>query len=1012
MRFSEWCQRIVLAFTLGAQAFVPFALRFPVGTIERAHRVAEQLLMSRWSAMGPAGLLSLMSRVGHAQSNSEPESNSSSSGPPSYESSPENSSAAQGQAAGFEMLRQAVEMLESNGQTGAVTASPKDSEGNAKANPITVTPQDIYGVQPSQEQTQDLQDYYGQDGALRQGAMDREESVKEDTSPFGEAAATVRMGVDRPHPNLSHDPIITRSSTILQQSSELTRDFADCREVVVHDHMEPVEHHVPDIKTCERAYLPSGAHTLYHDYDVKPLLLFDSTDGWYRTYSAGQQTSSAFAQPSFSFEPCGDGCMDVYVGMIGNDYWQSDSCGMYEQLVVIDVKRPEVLRSAKLEYVRWSNDVQVLANGRPVFNQSLAPENGQPCSSSIDQDSSPSIELKSDFTAGPVEIRLKASAQARKETISHTWPRSDDERWYYSEAYAKFRLTFDTKSLVVDRGWYPQEAVKAAKSAGDAQCADSEITIERGPELDAEGCGVVSGIRVCPRHFDPSPTPKISPLVAQAHVEVHCNFLYGTTCWTNREGQEQCYTTTEENTSGDACAEYEGDPECTYVSSRCVEGAQGDSGECYLYENVFDCGETVTTQRPVYAHRTECSGPISCMGEECVRPDRTLSDGMAKAASVLSAANLIATDTQCDGQGHCYVFKSKPLECRKIWHGAQDCCIDPGPVSMAQYLELVYSIYQIQDGVDVLGAVPGRFGMWMRLAQGSATLYSGVSGAITSILDGIGAATTTTVAEKTGEAAAESAAETFLNEILQELMNKAAQTMYDMFGEAVTNMIFQDAGTGGAAASGGSLSTSVGFSEGVSAFIGFIGWVYLIYAIVTILIPLIWPCEDAEFELAVDRALKKCVYLGQYCDIYFGGANESMGSGHQCWRRKQTSCCFNSPFARIVMQQVAPQLGMSWGDAEHPSCPALPVQQMDDVDWTKVDLSEWIAILTLSGKMPDAQEVLLNMETLTGEGSDFDTGNRPNAAERTEERMTDMHPDEQRESVRQNEYENSHDGNP
>lgn len=1021
MRFTELLQRVVVSASLAAQAFVPFAMRFPAAAYATVQQRAYEMAFSRFSGMGAAGFASMMSPAVYAQATSIPDSGSSSSSsssstPEPYQSSPADPNAKKGQDAGWELLKQGAEMMQSDTSTGAVTATPKDADGNPTGDSFSVTPEDIFGVQPTQEQTQHLQNYYEKDGELRRGALENEETMKSDTSPDGQAAATMRMGVDRPHPNLSNDPIIRSSTDLLKRSSEITRDFADCRDVVVQDGVETVESHIADNKVCERAYIPSGTHTLYHDYDVKPLLRFGNSDGWFYDYNGSVKQSTGFHQPTFHFEACGEGCLDVFIGVVGNDYWNRD-CDVYEQMVVLDVMRPEVLQSAKIERVRWGNEVQLIANDRVVYGPAaIAPESGMGCPSPGDHEAAPFTDMKSAFAAGPVTLRLKASAMSQEfeGNCKYGFDGGHDcDHWTVgSEAFAQIRFLFDPKSLVDDRGWYPEEAVKAARNAGDGQCADSVVTVENGPTLDADGCAVVSGIKVCPQHFDSVPSPAVSPLARQARIEVHCNFLYGTSCYTDRNGKEQCYTTTEENTSDQQCQQYESDPGCAFITTRCIEGAQGDSGECYLYENVFDCGETVSTQRPIYSHRTECVGAIRCMSEECVTPDHKKSVGITKAAAVLSAANMIAGDAVCDDQGHCEVFKSEMKRCKKVWHGTADCCIDPGPVSMTMYLELMFSVMKIQDGVDFMSVVPGEFGTWLRLAQGGTSLYSAVEKGYMSLMDSITGATTSSVAEVTGEAVAETAAETFMNEILQALMKKAAEAIYEMFGADVANLIFQASGGGAAVTTGGTVATELSLSSAVTSAISVIGWIYLIYCIVTILVQIIWECEDDEFTLAVDRALKKCVYLGQYCSRYFGGGSNEVDKNQGCWVRKQTSCCFNTPFARIVMEQVGPQLGYSFGTAEHPSCFGLPVQQMDDVDWSRVDLSEWIAILTLSGKMPDPNDVLLNMESLTGVGSDYDTGNRQNSAERATERVTDIDPDSQRESVREQGYEDAHDGSP
>ena len=93
----------------------------------------------------------------------------------------------------------------------------------------------------------------------------------------------------------------------------------------------------------------------------------------------------------------------------------------------------------------------------------------------------------------------------------------------------------------------------------------------------------------------------------------------------------------------------------------------------------------------------------------------------------------------------------------------------------------------------------------------------------------------------------------------------------------------------------------------------------------------------SEYTLDTDRQLKECHGLGSYC------ASNILGL---CIERKEGYCCFNSPLARIMNEQIRPQLGISWGTAKAPQCQGLTIAQLGSVDWSRVDLSEWVALLT------------------------------------------------------------------
>ncbi|MFZ4700708.1 MAG: conjugal transfer protein TraN, partial [Candidatus Methylumidiphilus sp.] len=75
-----------------------------------------------------------------------------------------------------------------------------------------------------------------------------------------------------------------------------------------------------------------------------------------------------------------------------------------------------------------------------------------------------------------------------------------------------------------------------------------------------------------------------------------------------------------------------------------------------------------------------------------------------------------------------------------------------------------------------------------------------------------------------------------------------------------------------------------------------------------------------------------------------------------CLEEKDSYCCFGSPLGRIIQEQARMQgvLGRPWGDPEKPDCGGLAVDDMEKIDWSKMDLSEWVGILTAAHKLPSS----------------------------------------------------------
>jgi conjugal transfer mating pair stabilization protein TraN len=68
--------------------------------------------------------------------------------------------------------------------------------------------------------------------------------------------------------------------------------------------------------------------------------------------------------------------------------------------------------------------------------------------------------------------------------------------------------------------------------------------------------------------------------------------------------------------------------------------------------------------------------------------------------------------------------------------------------------------------------------------------------------------------------------------------------------------------------------------------------------------------------------------------------------------RKEAYCCFSSPFSKIFQVQARPQLGMTFGSPEVPSCEGLPISKIALLDFKKMDFREWINMLKSSRLLP------------------------------------------------------------
>ncbi len=81
-----------------------------------------------------------------------------------------------------------------------------------------------------------------------------------------------------------------------------------------------------------------------------------------------------------------------------------------------------------------------------------------------------------------------------------------------------------------------------------------------------------------------------------------------------------------------------------------------------------------------------------------------------------------------------------------------------------------------------------------------------------------------------------------------------------------------------------------------------------------------------------------CHYVGSKCSWKI-----DLGFTKVCLRRAYKHCCYDSKFARILVEQAYKQLGYSWGGYDNPNCSALTFDDLKKLDFSAMDFSELIA---------------------------------------------------------------------
>lgn len=117
-------------------------------------------------------------------------------------------------------------------------------------------------------------------------------------------------------------------------------------------------------------------------------------------------------------------------------------------------------------------------------------------------------------------------------------------------------------------------------------------------------------------------------------------------------------------------------------------------------------------------------------------------------------------------------------------------------------------------------------------------------------------------------------------------------------------------------------------------------------AVAMMVVQEVMKCDKDEQALSMKIGQRLCKQVGSYCS-----SKTPLG----CMVVKETHCCFNSRLARIINEQGRAQLGMGWGSAENPQCGSLSISDFEKLDFSKIDLTEFIQEVT--PKMPNVSQV-------------------------------------------------------
>jgi len=123
-----------------------------------------------------------------------------------------------------------------------------------------------------------------------------------------------------------------------------------------------------------------------------------------------------------------------------------------------------------------------------------------------------------------------------------------------------------------------------------------------------------------------------------------------------------------------------------------------------------------------------------------------------------------------------------------------------------------------------------------------------------------------------------------------------------------------------------------------SMVIAFDPW-SLAIAVVIYVVMSMMSCNENEGKLAMKEGAGLCHSIGSYCSSCI----RVFGYCVSCIENTTGKCCFNSKLARIINEQGRQQFGKGWGSAEGPECSGFSIAQLQSMDFSRMDLTEFYA---------------------------------------------------------------------
>ncbi len=458
--------------------------------------------------------------------------------------------------------------------------------------------------------TTNITQLYGNNPGTMAAGLTAQTTLNGESSATGEAYRTLINNAHQSHPDFQNDALWTASDQVFANFTPWAKSFSDCTTTTTQTATTQTVQ-VPDYQLCLRQPTVPQSCSATHQVKVEPLLRYVSGNG--------------------GLSSCGPGCMDLYVGVVGDNYW-SAGCAVFSWQVTYTMLHPEAIVSATLEDVEFDDHAQVFYDGNLIYTGSSGW--GAPC------------ELKRSWVDHPnKDVTFAFNSTGNKVFRQYTLVGGN------GEGYSRIRLRYDLSKLISQDqwSWSGPNCQNLANAITDGICqSGSQLSCTNDP-ANATGCYVdpVSQVMVCANNLTPAPVSSSSGIrntCMSITAAGQCDLSSTGQCWTDTAGTH-CLSPPASGTPTTSCSILENQG-CAFIKSQCLDTLA--SGTCWDSVDTYDCGQQVGIPGIHSSTQQQCSGPIRCMGEDCITVNKTQSQDFTKAVALLNTAQQMAMDLSCD----------------------------------------------------------------------------------------------------------------------------------------------------------------------------------------------------------------------------------------------------------------------------------------------------------------------------------------------------------------------------